>query len=292
MASTVFNKTRIFLEMIRFEHTVFALPFAYMGALMVEKQVPSGTDIFWITTAMVGARTAAMSLNRIIDRHIDAQNPRTSGRALPRGLLSVQEVWVYVFISFGVLLVSAYQLSPLAFQLSPVAVAVLSLYSFTKRYTWTCHLFLGLALGLAPVGAWIAIANRFELAPVLLGAGVLFWVAGFDIIYACDDYHFDRDYGIHSIPARFGIPGALAISSVFHAVAAGFFLATSIVLQLGAFYLAGLVVAVGLLWYQHRLISPVDLSRAGVAFFNFNGLLSVVMFCFTLLDIIFPIHFW
>lgn len=292
MDSAVFKKTRIFLDMIRFEHTIFALPFAYVGALMVGKQVPAGSDILWITLAMVGARTAAMSLNRIIDRHIDAKNPRTAGRALPRGILSVGEVWIYVFLSFTVLLLAAHQLSPLAFKLSPIAVAVLSLYSFTKRFTWTCHMFLGLALGLAPVGAWVAIANRIDLPPVLLGVGVLFWVAGFDIIYACDDYNFDREYGIHSIPARFGIPSALAVSSVFHVLAPGFFLAAGIIMHLGLFYVAGLVIAVSLLWYQHRLISPHDLSRAGVAFFNLNGLLSVVMFSFTLLDILFPILVW
>ena len=288
---SAFNKTKVFLDMIRFEHTIFALPFAFVGALLVEKQVPAGSDMVWITLAMVGARTAAMSLNRLIDRHIDAQNPRTATRALPRGLLSAREVWVYTLLSFALLLFAAYQLSPLAFMLSPIAVAVLSLYSFTKRFTWTCHLFLGLALGLDPVGAWVAIANRVDLAPVVLGLGVLFWVAGFDIIYACDDFNFDRAYGIHSIPARFGMAKALTISTLLHVLAPGLFLATGIMLQMGILYFAGLAIAVSLLWYQHRLISPQDLSRAGVAFFNLNGMLSVVMFCFTLLDILFPM-FW
>ncbi|MGB9805070.1 UbiA-like polyprenyltransferase, partial [Desulfofundulus sp.] len=209
-------KTRIVLEMIKFEHTIFALPFAYAGAVLVQKQIPSFHDLLWITLAMVGARTAAMSLNRLIDRHIDALNPRTANRALPRGLVSLKEVWLLIILSFALLFLSAYQLSPLAFKLFPVAVAVLSFYSFTKRFSWTCHLFLGLALGLAPVGAWIAIANRFALAPVIIGIGVLFWVAGFDIIYACDDYDFDLKYGIHSIPARFGLKRALLISAIFH----------------------------------------------------------------------------
>jgi len=289
LALAIINKTKIFLEMIRFEHTVFALPFAYMGALLVDKRVPGSSDLFWITAAMVGARTAAMSLNRIIDRHIDALNPRTANRALPRRLLTVQQVWVWVFLSFSLLLLSAYQLSSLAFRLSPLAVAVLSFYSFTKRFTWTCHLFLGLALGLAPLGAWIAIADSFHIAPALLGAGVIFWVAGFDIIYACDDFAFDRKHGLHSIPARFGIAKALSISSFFHVLAPLFFLATGIIMHLGIFYLIGLTIAVMLLFYQHRLVSPDDLSRSGVAFFNLNGALSVVLFCFTLLDIIFPI---
>ncbi len=282
-------KVGTFMEMIKFEHTIFALPFAYLGALLVGKSIPSGQDILWITLAMVGARTAAMALNRIIDRRIDAKNPRTANRALPRGLLSVWEVWIYVALSFVLLLFSANQLSALAFRLFPVAVAVLVLYSYTKRFTWTCHLFLGLALGLAPLGAWIAISGRFELAPLLLCAGVLFWVAGFDIIYACDDYHFDRSEGIYSIPARFGIKKALAISSVFHVVAPLLFLAVGVLLDLGVFYLIGLTVSVGLLMYQHSLVRPDDLSRAGVAFFNLNGALSVLMFVFTVLDIFFPV---
>jgi 4-hydroxybenzoate polyprenyltransferase len=283
-------KVAAFMEMIKFEHTIFALPFAYMGALLVDKSIPAGKDILWITLAMVGARTAAMSLNRIIDRRIDAKNPRTASRALPRGLLSVWEVWIYVALSFALLLVSASQLSVLAYRLFPIAVAVLVLYSYTKRFTWTCHLFLGLALGLAPLGAWIAIAGSFDPVPLLLCAGVLLWVAGFDIIYACDDYHFDRSEGIYSIPARFGIKKALIISSAVHVTAPLLFLAVGVLLDLGVFYLLGLVVSVGLLMYQHALVRPGDLSRAGVAFFNLNGALSVLMFVFTVLDIFFPIR--
>jgi len=286
----VFKKIKIFLEMIKFEHTLFALPFAYVGALLVQKKIPSAHNLIWITLAMVGARTAAMSLNRIIDRHIDARNPRTAGRAIPRGLLSVGEVWVYVILSFALLMVSAARLSPLAFRLFPVAVVVLSVYSYVKRFSWTCHFFLGLALGLAPLGAWIAIAGRFALAPVLLALGVLFWVAGFDIIYACDDYHFDLSAGIYSIPACFGLERALAVSSLFHALAPLLFIAVGLLLKLGVFYLAGVLIAVFLLFKQHRLVSPGDLSRAGVAFFNLNGTLSVIMLVFTLLDIIFPVR--
>ncbi len=285
----VFRRVRIFLEMIKFEHSVFALPFAYTGALLVERKVPSAHDLLWITLAMVGARTAAMSLNRIIDREIDAANPRTASRALPRGLLSVTEVWVYVFLSFGLLLVAAAQLSPLALRLFPVAVAVLFVYSYTKRFTWLCHLFLGLALGLAPLGSWIAIADRLDLAPVLLAAGVTFWVAGFDVIYACHDYDFDRRTGLHSIPARFGLRRALAISSLFHVLAVAFFLLVWWYMGLGVFYLAGVTLAAGILWYEHRLVSPGDLSRADTAFFNMNGLLSATMLVFTFLDVSIPL---
>lgn len=285
-----FRKLKVFLEMIKFEHTIFALPFAYVGALLTDKKLPVMHDLLWITLAMIGARTAAMSLNRVIDRHIDAKNPRTSGRALPAGLLGVTEVWVYIFISFAVLLYSSYQLSQLAFRLFPVAVLVLLIYSYTKRFSWTCHLFLGAALGLAPLGSWIAITGQFDLAPVLLAIGVMFWVAGFDIIYACDDYDFDRMEGLYSIPARFGIKNALYISTAFHIIAPLFFLAAGLILNLGVFYLAGVAVAVVILFYQHTVVRPDDLSKSGIAFFNLNGILSVVMFAFTFLDVIYPLH--
>lgn len=283
-----FRKLKIFFEMIKIEHTLFALPFAYMGALLVEKRVPAAHDLLWITLAMVGARTAAMSLNRIIDRQIDARNPRTAGRAIPRGLISALEVWVYALLSFVLLLVSAYNLSPLAFKLFPVALAVLLLYPYTKRFTWLCHLVLGLALGLAPLGAWVAIANKIELAPLLLSAGVMFWVAGFDIIYACDDFDFDLAEGIHSIPARFGMRWGLHISTAFHVAALGLFAGVGLVLNLGAIFFAGILLAAALVFYQHKLVSPYDLSRSGVAFFNLNAGLSISTFIFTLADLLLP----
>ncbi|SHE85226.1 UbiA-like polyprenyltransferase [Desulforamulus putei] len=282
------SKLKIFLDMIKFEHTIFALPFAYIGALLTEQRIPSLHNILWITLAMVGARTAAMSFNRLVDRHIDAKNPRTAGRALPRGLLGVTEVWIYVFLSFGLLAVSAYNLSSLAFKLFPVAVFALSFYSFTKRFTWTCHFWCGIALGLAPLGAWVAITGSFHPAPVLLGVGVLLWVAGFDIIYACDDYEFDRREGIFSIPARFGIKNALRISAVVHALAPLCFLAVGALLNLGLFYFIGVAIASGLLAYQHILVTPEDLSRTGLAFFHLNGTLSVMMFVCTVADILLP----
>lgn len=272
--------------MIRVEHTLFALPFAYTGAVLVERKIPSGHDLLWITLAMVGARSAAMSLNRIIDLRIDAKNPRTANRALPRGLLSVAEVWVYVVLSFALLFVSAYNLSPLALELFPVAVAVLVFYPYTKRFTWACHLVLGLALGLAPLGAWIAIAGRFDPAPLVMAAGVMFWVAGFDIIYACDDYDFDRAEGIYSIPARYGIKTGLRVSAAFHVFALALFISVALMLRLGVLYYAGMTLAAALLFYQHRLVKPDDLSRSGTAFFNLNAALSVAAFIFTLLDVL------
>lgn len=282
----VFRKLPVFLEMIKFEHTLFALPFAYVGALVTNKQIPTGHDLLWITVAMVGARTAAMSLNRIIDRHIDAQNPRTAERALPRGLLSVTEVWIYTIFSFLLLLLAAANLSPLAVKLFPLVVAILVGYSYTKRFTWACHLWLGAALGFAPLGSWVAITNRLDLAPVLLAGGVLFWVAGFDVIYACLDYEFDRQNRIYSIPAQFGIRRALQISTFFHIISPALFITAGMVLKLGMLYYIGIGVAVALLVYQHMLVTPVNLARINSAFFNLNAALSVTMLVFTLADIL------
>lgn len=280
------GKLGVFLEMIKFEHTLFALPFAYIGALLVGQSLPGLHDTLWITLAMVGARTAAMSLNRIIDRHIDAANPRTSGRALPRGLLPLWTVWLFTLLSLLLLALAAYNLSPLAFALFPGAVLALTLYSYTKRFTWLCHLFLGATLALAPLGAWVAIADAVSLASLVLAGGVMFWVAGFDIIYACDDYDFDRQAGIFSVPARFGIAAGLRIAQACHLAAAGLFVLLGLLLGLGLFYWLGAAAAILLLWWQHRLITPADLSRAGVAFFNLNGSLSIVMLLATILEIV------
>ncbi len=276
----------IVAQMIRFEHTVFALPYAYIGALLVEHRIPSGYDLLWITLAMVGARTGAMSLNRIIDWQIDKANPRTADRALPRGLLSVAEVWIYALLSFVLLGVAATQLSPLAAKLFPLAVFILAGYSYTKRFTWACHLWLGFALGITPVASWIAIANGFTLAPVLLGLGVVFWVAGFDIIYACLDYDFDRQKGIHSIPARFGIVKGLRVALAFHILAPMLFAVAGLMLGLGTFYFIGVGIAAGLLMYEHMIANPGDPGRINVAFFHVNMALSLTMFVFTLADVL------
>ena len=282
----VFKKLGVFLGMIRFEHSVFALPFAYIGAMLVEHKIPALPALFWITVAMVGARTAAMSLNRLIDREHDARNPRTADRALPRGLLKTNEVWLYALLSLVILMFAAYCLNPLAFKLAPLAVLALCTYSYTKRFTWTCHMFLGMVLGIAPVGSWIGLTGQFALIPILLGAGVLFWVAGFDIIYACADYEFDRREGLHSIPVRFGIAQALRISMAFHVVAPVLFLTVAVLAGVGWLFYAGLGLAVAILFYQHTLVKPHDLSRAGSGFFSLNGTLSLVMFVFTLLDVL------
>lgn len=278
-----YKKLHIFLEMIKFEHTIFALPFAYLGAFLAAGGIPTAHQLLWITLAMLGARTAAMSLNRLIDRHLDALNPRTANRALPRGLISALEVWVYTILSFLLLFFSAYQLNDLCVRLLPVAVFILVIYSYTKRWTWGCHLVLGLADGLAPMGAWVAVRASLDLPALVLGLGMGLWVAGFDIIYACQDYDFDRQYGIHSIPARFGKERALLIARVFHAVSVGFLLALGVLLRLGALYFVGVAVAGLILIHEHRLVSPQDLSRINIAFLQMNGYLSVLMFVFTVL---------
>ncbi|GAW91885.1 UbiA-like polyprenyltransferase [Calderihabitans maritimus] len=281
-----FKKVRIFLEMIKFEHTIFALPFAFLGAFLAAEGFPTAYQMFWITMAMVGARTAAMSLNRLIDRHIDALNPRTANRALPRGLLSVTEVWIYTILSFLLLYVAASRLNPLCVKLMPIAVFVLVIYSYTKRWTWACHLVLGIALGLAPLGSWVAITGRVELPGLLLGLAVATWVAGFDIIYACQDFDFDRKYGIHSIPARFGLRRALQISGLLHVAAPLFLVAVGVYAKTGLFYWLGVAAASLILIYEHRLVTPTDLSKIDVAFLNMNGYLSTLMFLFTFLDIL------
>lgn len=279
------NKFKVFLEMIKFEHTVFALPFAYLGAFLASRGMPEFSDLLWITLAMVGARTAAMSLNRIIDRTIDAQNPRTESRAIPAGLLGVGEVYVYTLLSLIILGISAYQLNMLAFKLMPIAVFFLVLYPYTKRFTWACHFILGIALGLAPLGAWIGVTGQWALTPVLLGCAVVLWVGGFDVVYACQDVEFDRKEGLHSVPSRFGITRGLEISTLVHILAPLLFILVGILESLGWLYYTGVVIAIFLLFRQHRIVSASDLSKVGIAFFNLNGYLSVELFIFSVLDL-------
>lgn len=280
------QKLKVFFEMIKFEHTLFALPFAYLGAFLASNGLPTPGKLFWITLAMIGARTAAMSLNRLIDRQIDARNPRTAQRALPAGHLKVQEVYIYTVLSFLLLGFSAYMLNILALLLMPIAVFFLVLYSYTKRFTWACHLVLGISLGLAPAGAWIGVTGQWALAPVLLGLGVMTWVAGFDIVYACQDVEFDRKEGLYSIPAIFGVRRALEISALLHVFAPLFFIAVGVIMSMGWLYYVGIVIAIGLLFRQHRIVSASDLSKVGVAFFNLNGYLSVLLFIFSIVDLI------
>ncbi|MEW6584473.1 MAG: UbiA-like polyprenyltransferase [Nitrospirota bacterium] len=279
------NKVKIYLEMIKFQHSIFALPFAYLGAFLAEMRVPALKTIFWITVAMVGARSFAMALNRLIDREIDRRNPRTAERALPKGLLSVFHVVLFTLISFVIFLLAVYNLAPICRYLWPAVIIPFVVYPYTKRFTYLSHFVLGLSLGLAPVGAWIAVTNSITPEPFLIGTAVLLWVAGFDIIYAVMDIEFDRKHGLFSIPARFGIRKSLFLTKVLHAVSILLLLWTGIRLGLGLFYFTGVAVAAVLLTYENSLIKPDDLSRLNLAFFTMNGVISIIMFCFVAFEV-------
>ncbi|QHT60534.1 UbiA family prenyltransferase [Paenibacillus lycopersici] len=289
------RKTRIILEMIKVEHTIFALPFAFMGAMlgavMMERRMPDWAEIGWILLAMVGARSAAMGLNRVVDRVIDAKNPRTAKRAIPAGLLKAGEVVVFIAVSFVVLFIAASQLDPICMKLMPVAVFLLVLYSYTKRFTWLCHVVLGLTIGLAPLGGWLAVAGHLNPGAWVLYGSVVFWLAGFDTIYACQDFEFDRREGVHSIPARFGLAGGLQLARAFHFLTAAGFISLYWLTDLSWLYLIGAIASVGFLGYQHMLVKPNDISRVQTAFFTMNSFLSVTLFAFTLLDLL-VLHEW
>jgi len=280
------NRIRIILEMIKFEHTIFALPFAFTGALLALGGLPTGQQAFWIVMAMVGARSAAMGFNRWADRHIDAENPRTRTRALPAGLVTSGQVLLFIAVSAAVLVLAAYMLNPLAFALSPVALAVVFLYSYTKRFTFLSHAALGLAISGAPLGAWIAVTGRIELPALVLALAVLFWLLGFDILYALQDLEFDRQKGLHSIPQRFGVRTSLRIARSVHALTMAGLISLYVLLPVGMFYVIGVLIALGLIVYEHTLVKEGDLSKLDLAFFNMNGWISVTIFVFTLLDVL------
>lgn len=284
------RKLKIILEMIKFEHSIFALPFAFMGAVLgnivVENAWPTWREIFWVTVAMVGARSAAMSLNRLIDRYIDAKNPRTANRAIPAGLISVAEVVVFIVASFAVLFFAALQLNALAVKLLPLAVFVLILYSYTKRFTWLCHFVLGVAIGFGPLGGWVATTGQVDFTGLLLFLSVMFWTAGFDIIYACQDFEFDRREGLYSMPSRFGIANALLVARACHVITFVGLLSLYVTANLSVWFLIGVLISGAILVYEHTLVKPTDLSKLDVAFFNMNGILSMVMFTFTMIDLV------
>jgi 4-hydroxybenzoate polyprenyltransferase len=275
--------------MIKFEHTLFALPFAYMGAILgsmvLNHTLPSWPQIGWITLAMVGARSAAMGLNRIIDKVIDAKNPRTAGRAIPAGLLSSKEVLLFIFIALVVLFIATYQLNALCMELLPIAVFFLVFYSYTKRFTWACHLILGLTIALAPLGGWVAVTGKIDGVSIVFYLTVAFWTAGFDVIYACQDIEFDRKEGLYSIPSRFGIAKALILAKIFHVLTAVGFMSLYFLTDLSWVYFAGIILAYLVLIYEHRLVTPKDLSKLNTAFFTMNGVLSVLVFISTWIDL-------
>jgi len=287
MTQTKSNKLTALLEMIKFSHTVFAFPFALMGvvlASLVSGSPPTFAQVLWICLAMVGARTGAMGLNRIIDVRIDAANPRTAERHLPAGKVSSTEAWLLVLGAFGLLILAAGMLNPLCLKLTPLAIGFLVLYSYCKRFTSLAHVILGICLAGAPVGAWIALRGDIGWPVVGLGLAVLFWVAGFDVFYALQDYEFDREQGLFSIPSRYGIQRAFLIARLFHATMIVLLLMLVYTPGLGVIYLLGVAVVSGLLLYEHSLVRPDDLSRLDAAFFNMNGTISVTIFLFTLVD--------
>jgi 4-hydroxybenzoate polyprenyltransferase len=286
------KRTRLTLEMIKFEHSVFALPFALTAALLAWRESGFQTanvswKLLWIVVAMVGARSAAMAFNRILDHEIDGRNPRTKSRHLPAGILSRGFAWGFVFASSAVFLLAARALNPLCFALAPFALGTVLFYSFTKRFTSLAHVVLGFALGIAPAAAWIAMRGTLDPRILWLTAAVTFWTAGFDIIYSCQDYAFDCAEGLFSIPRQFGIPGSLWIARLFHAAMIACLFALVAVFHLGGFSIAGIAAVMVLLLYEHRLVRAGDLSRVDAAFFTMNGYVSVLFFLFWATDILF-----
>ena len=286
----IWYRLRLTLEMIKFEHSVFALPFALTGALLAFRQ--SGFDspgiwrqLLWIVVAMVAARSAAMAFNRLIDAQIAARNPRTRIRAIPAGMLSPQFTSCFTVAASLLLFFAAFELNPLCLRLAPLALAVVFFYSYTKRFTTFSHLVLGLSLGIAPAAAWIAVRGSLDPRILLLTAAVMFWTAGFDVIYSCQDYDFDREEGLWSVPRALGIAAALRVAKLLHVSMVGCLLALVYTLHVGALALAGVAAIVVLLIYEHSLVKPTDLSRVNAAFFTMNGYVSVLFFLFWAADI-------
>jgi 4-hydroxybenzoate polyprenyltransferase len=281
----MFKKIKIILDMIKFEHTVFALPFAFMGAILPERGFPSLDKILFILIAMVGARSAGMSLNRLIDAEIDKKNPRTKDRPIQRDLITKGQVFVFIVLSLALFVLAAYMLNPLAFKLSFAAIAFLVLYPYTKRFTFFAHYCLGICLSFAPIGGWIAVKGEFSLTPVLLMFSVICWASGFDILYSLQDLDHDLEYGFFSIPAKLGVKRALLISRLSHFTMFALLISVKFLYGLGTLYLAGVIITGCALFYEHTLVKPDDFSKVNAAFFNVNGLISISLFIFTLLDV-------
>jgi 4-hydroxybenzoate polyprenyltransferase len=277
------GKLRVLLEMIKWEHTVFALPFAYAG--MLAAPVPfSVSNLIWITVAMIGARAAAMTLNRIIDAKGDAKNPRTANRAIPKGLIGLRDAWIFTGAAIALLVLATFFLAPITRVLWPLVVLGFVVYPYTKRFTWLCHLALGVANGLAPGAAWVAVTGEVSWAPALIWAGAAFWVAGFDVIYALLDRDFDLENQVDSLPARFGVGPALVVSRVWHASSVAFLVAFGMAAGLGVVYYLGVMVVAWLLFYEQSLVRKDDVSKLDMAFFTMNGVISLIFLAFVLLD--------
>ncbi len=282
----MFKKIAILLEMIKFKLTVFALPFALMGAFLAGREAPDGMTLLWVVLAMVGARTCAMGFNRIVDRRFDRANPRTAGRAIPAGEVRLVEAWAMVTLAGLLFFFACYQLNDLTLKLAPLALTLTLLYSLTKRFTSLCHLVLGVALAFSPLGGWVAVSGSLSGFPWALSLGVLFWVAGFDAIYACLDADFDRAAGLHSLPSRLGRENALRMAVGFHVLAFILFILTGVQARLNLCYYLGIVLTAAVLFYQHLVVNPRDLSRIQGSFFSLNGLISLTLFAATWLALL------
>lgn len=282
------RQIKILLDNIKFEHTIFALPFAYLGMVLAANGLPTLSQFIWITLAMASARTLAMSLNRLIDRELDARNPRTRNRPLPRGLISARAVIAISVVAFIVFEISAWQLNLTCFLLSPLALIFLVGYHYTKRFTWLCHWVLGFTDGIAAAGGWVAVRGTLDPLAIWLWFVVIVWMAGFDLIYACQDVEIDRREGLNSVPSRFGIPFALMLARVMHGLTVLALAVVGIVANLGIIFWLGVLIVAALLAYENAIVKPNDLSRVNLAFFNVNGYISVIVFLSALFGIWFP----
>lgn len=277
----MFKKITILLEMIKFKLTIFAMPFAFMGAFLAARGLPDAKTFLLVILAMVGARTCAMGFNRIVDAKFDGANPRTAERAIPAGAVNALEAWSMVVIAGLLFFVAAWMLNPFTLTLAPFALSLTLFYSLTKRFTSFCHLILGVALAFSPLGGWVAVQGSWQNFPWALSAGVLFWVAGFDTVYACLDADFDKKTGLHSLPSRLGAKNAFHLAALFHIIAFLLFVLTGIQAELNMFYYLGVAVAAGALFYQHWIVDPNDLSRIQLSFFSMNGFISLALFAAT-----------
>ncbi|MDN5343490.1 MULTISPECIES: UbiA-like polyprenyltransferase [Oceanotoga] len=283
----VLSKLKTYGELVMFSHTLFSLPFALISMFWAANGLPNFDVFLWIVIALFGARNGANALNRIIDAEIDKKNPRTKDRHIPKGKVKKREALLIVIFCFVIMEISAYMLNPLCLYLSPLAIAIFVIYSYTKRFTWLCHIILGIACGGAPVGAWIAVKGTIDIVPILLGAVVTAWVGGFDIIYATQDYNFDKENKLHSIPVFFGIKGSLIISSLMHIFSIGILFLLYYIMNMGIFYLIGLIIISILLFIEHKMVSPKDLKSMKIASYSINQIVSVLFLIFTSIDIFF-----
>lgn len=285
MSYKVFKKLKTYGNLVMFSHTIFSLPFAFVSMLIAADGMPKLSIFLWIGLAFLGARTGANAINRVIDKDIDAKNPRTAGRHMPMGIVKSYEVIAITAVSFLLLAIASYMLNPLCFMLMPVAIGLFLLYSYTKRFTWACHIVLGIISGGAPVGAWIAVTGKFAWTPFILGAANALWVSGFDIIYGSQDVDFDRREGLYSIPSVFGVKNALLISRLFHTAAVAILICIYFIANMGWLYLIGLTAVAWLLYKEHTMVSPTNLTNVNIASYNINQLVSIVFLIFSVADV-------